>query len=251
MTDKVQKIKDWISKEQEGLMDAQGNFEYPEHEGAYHILCNLDAYIDSLPNEPVSKNFEMALAEMIDKAQKCVVEPWVVAAQWKDELIELAKSEEPISKLWHDAYNEQPTCCTTVVTWNPVTRSGEVIHNVASVNRGYLWAYMDDLPHRQKEPVSEDLDRAAEKYAYELFPSIGAANTETELAFKAGAQWQKLKIIYKAIIYNDKIYPTTYEDAHTEFCLDGGEEVRLITEAVNNGLLKQGDKVKVIIIKDE
>lgn len=42
-----------------------------------------------------------------------------------------------------------------------------------------------------EEPVSEDLDRAAEKYAYELFPSIGAANTETELAFKAGAKWQK------------------------------------------------------------
>ena len=53
MTDKVQKIKDWISKEQDGLMDAQGNFEYPEHEGAYHILCNLDAYIDSLQEEPV------------------------------------------------------------------------------------------------------------------------------------------------------------------------------------------------------
>ena len=40
----------------------------------------------------------MALAEMIDKAQKCVVEPWVVAAQWKDELIKLAKSEEPVSE---------------------------------------------------------------------------------------------------------------------------------------------------------
>ena len=55
MTDKVQKIKDWISKEQDGLMDAQGNFEYPEHEGAYHILCNLDAYIDSMQEEPKFK----------------------------------------------------------------------------------------------------------------------------------------------------------------------------------------------------
>ena len=58
MTDKLQKIKDWISKEQDGLMDANGNFDYPEHEGAYHILCNLDAYIDSLPEEPVSKDLE-------------------------------------------------------------------------------------------------------------------------------------------------------------------------------------------------
>jgi hypothetical protein len=39
--DKVQKIKDWICKEQDGLMNAQCNFEYPEHEGVYHILCNL------------------------------------------------------------------------------------------------------------------------------------------------------------------------------------------------------------------
>ena len=60
MTDKVHKIKDWISKEQDGLMDAQGNFEYPEHEGAYHILCNLDAYIDSLQEEPVNDDLREA-----------------------------------------------------------------------------------------------------------------------------------------------------------------------------------------------
>lgn len=59
MTDKVQKIKEWINKEQDGLMDAQGNFEYPEHEGAYHILCNLDAYIDSLQEESVSEDLEL------------------------------------------------------------------------------------------------------------------------------------------------------------------------------------------------
>ena len=51
----------------------------------------------TMDEEPVSDDFEMALAEMIDKAQTSVVEPWVVAAQWKDELIKLAKSEEPVS----------------------------------------------------------------------------------------------------------------------------------------------------------
>lgn len=54
MTDKIRKIKEWISNTQDGLMDAQGNFEYPEHEGAYNILCNLGTYIDSLQEEPVS-----------------------------------------------------------------------------------------------------------------------------------------------------------------------------------------------------
>jgi hypothetical protein len=67
MTDKVRKIKEWISKTQDGLMDANGNFEYPEHEGAYHILCNLDAYIDSLQEEPVSE-------EWIDAAKQYVKE---------------------------------------------------------------------------------------------------------------------------------------------------------------------------------
>ena len=66
MTDKVQKIKEWISKEQEGLMDAQGNFEYPEHEGAYHILCNLDAYINSLQEEPVSEELIIELKSIVN-----------------------------------------------------------------------------------------------------------------------------------------------------------------------------------------
>ena len=54
----------------------------------------------------VSDDFEMALAEMIDKAQTSVVEPWVIAAQWKDELIKLAKSEEPVSEDLEEASKE-------------------------------------------------------------------------------------------------------------------------------------------------
>lgn len=44
----VEKIKSEIDRLQDGLMDANGNFEYPEHQGAYNVLCNLDAFIDSL-----------------------------------------------------------------------------------------------------------------------------------------------------------------------------------------------------------
>lgn len=131
------------------------------------------------------------------------------------------------------------------------------------LSKGYYHGYKDASKNKSEEPVSEDLEEAAEearKRMRPLFESIKESTGEPVSAydqydmieiFKAGAQWQKLKIIYKAIIYNDKIYPTTYENEPTEFCLDGGEEVRLITEAVNNGLLKQGDKVKVIIIKEE
>ena len=71
MTNEVQKIKEWISKEQDGLIDAQGNFEYPEHERAYHILCNLDAYIDSMQEESVSMWHDSG--EMPQEKKVCLI----------------------------------------------------------------------------------------------------------------------------------------------------------------------------------
>ena len=60
MTDKVQKIKDWISCQQDSLIDANGNFQHSEDEAVYHTLCNLDAYIDFIQEEPVSEELEEA-----------------------------------------------------------------------------------------------------------------------------------------------------------------------------------------------
>ncbi len=53
MADKVQKIKEWIGKKQDGLMDANGNFRSAADEDSYNTLCSLDAYIDTLQKEPV------------------------------------------------------------------------------------------------------------------------------------------------------------------------------------------------------
>lgn len=101
MTDKVQKIKDWISKEQDGLMDAKGNFEYPEHEGAYHILCNLDTFIDSLQEEPVSEELEEAADNFVKSytkggtKQSWLKEGYMAGAKWQKQqdqfIIELAE----------------------------------------------------------------------------------------------------------------------------------------------------------------
>lgn len=86
MTNEVQKIKEWISKTQDGFMDAQGNFEYPEHEGAYNILCNLDAYIDSLQGEPVSEELEKAAYHnCIDRLSKESIEDFKAGAKWKEQ----------------------------------------------------------------------------------------------------------------------------------------------------------------------
>ena len=173
MTDKVQKIKDWISKEQDGLMDAQGNFEYPEHEGAYHILCNLDTYIDSLQEEHVSDDFEMALTEMIGNAQKCVVEPIVVVQQWKDYLVELAKSEEPVSEELEKIVEEitEPTVLNAYGTKELARRLRNTIIYGTS--------------------VSKELDEVAELYT--LDDSVKPWRNLTKAAFKAGANWQKLQ----------------------------------------------------------
>ena len=79
---------------------------------------------------------------MIDKAQTSVVEPWVVAAQWKDELIRLAKSEEPVSE-----------------------------QNLSNVERTLKeW----------KEPVSEDLELTW-KDMRELYIIFAEVDTEIEL----------------------------------------------------------------------
>ena len=166
MTDKVQKIKDWISKEQEGLMDAQGNFEYPEHEGAYHILCNLDAYIDSLQEEPVSdiEAYQSRWGKSIgfinkstsdeigDYDHKAVMES--LCPQLKeeptipdivDEHFWKMLGEEPVIKVWHDANEEQPEEYRTVVVWNPITMDGEILTRCVEVYKGRIWAYIEDL----------------------------------------------------------------------------------------------------------
>ena len=61
--DKIKKIKEWISKEQDGLMDVNCNFRSAADEASYNILCNLDAYIDTLQKEPVSEDLNTAAKE--------------------------------------------------------------------------------------------------------------------------------------------------------------------------------------------
>ena len=175
--DKVQKIREEVKKLKSQLLrgacSSQIAMETRCKEEAYNeVLAILDTMqeesvdydkLNTMLNDALSKetkeslnemlgkekpvsDFEMALTEMIDKAQKNVVEPLVVAAQWKDELIKLAKSEEP---------------------------------------------------------VSEDLEKAAEEYSFnipsEIFYDLSPVlqniwKHEVEAAFKAGAQWQKEQI---------------------------------------------------------
>jgi len=109
--------------------------------------------VDDLPKEePVSNDFEMALAEMIDKAQTSVVEPLVVAAQWKDELIKLAKSEEPVIKYLGDYINELSKQFPEV----SFAKLSRIAVRVAKWQKSNLWkpADGDDLPIIDREVIA-------------------------------------------------------------------------------------------------
>jgi hypothetical protein len=155
MTDKVQKIKDWISKEQDGLMDAQGNFEYPEHEGAYHILCNLDTYIDSLQEEPVSEEWIKELRTKLDSMSKedfkKVFDKYAVDFNEEPISEELEQAAvEAFKKIVDDERN----------SFLEIFKAGAKLgKNQAKVE---IQAQSIALAHGcPKEPVSEDLEEAA------------------------------------------------------------------------------------------
>ena len=115
-------------------------------------------------------DFEMALTEMIANAQKCVVEPIVVAQQWKDYLVELAKSEEPVSEELEKIVEEitEPTVLNAYGTKELARRLRNTICGTS---------------------VSKDLEEVAKIYT--LDDSIKPWRNLTKEAFIAGAKWQK------------------------------------------------------------
>ena len=159
-------------------MDAQGNFEYPEHEGAYHILCNLDTYIDSLQKEPVSIDFEQELYKAFGQVKDLTLG------------MRIAK-----------------------------------------------WFY--DMGKNSQEHVSEDLG----EYINELskqFPEVSFAKL-SRIAVRV-AKWQITKLM------KDATEVTVHIDA-------GGypytPEIELYDYDKDVPLAKEGDKYKVVLIKED
>ena len=114
-------------------------------------------------NSMTDEDFEMALAEMIDKAQKSVIEPWVVAAQWKDKLVKLAKSKEPVSEDLNEAkeriaseyMEEMKKKCghKDYSYWNGLEKGIEL---GAQWQKNNLWKPADgnDLPEIDREVIA-------------------------------------------------------------------------------------------------
>ena len=176
----------------------------------------------------------------------------------------------------HEYFNEKPVSNSD---W--LTELQEKLDNATPEQLEELWNKYNGVD--EEEPVSEDLEEASEKYAYEICPSIGVANTETELAFKAGAKWQKEQFEKNRLAACDR---QTEEEAeierdfvmgiiekeHRQPAFDdaikyGMEKMKeqMMAEAIDGTArpddneiwcnlasrnLKDGDEVKVIVIKE-
>lgn len=98
--------------------------------------------------------------------------------------------------------------------------------------------FIDSL---QEGPMSKDLEEAVKKYLTSLRKSH-FEGYDIERAFKKGAQWQKERMLNSAMEREVKVdaggYP--YIDATELYDYDKDKPIA-----------KKGDKVKLIIIKDE
>ena len=168
--------------------------------------------------------------------------------------------KEPVS-IWHDASEEPKPNMELICVGqygNPLVLSS----NSDSFKSRYIskWAYFNDLLNLSnvervvknwKEPVSKDLG----DYINELskqFPEVSFAKL-SRIAVRV-AKWQQerdeadRKVMMMKKSFDAKILPANIEE--TEFRLDDYEEVAIITEMVNKGEFKMGDKVRVILIKE-
>ena len=262
MTDKVQKIKEWISKQQDGLMDVNGNFEYPEHEGAYHILCNLDTYIDSMQEEPVNRtpaDVESAMQEVEEKAR---VFTEAHQGEDTDTILAQMRDEEPVSKDYRERYKR-------------ITQSEQFKKSYEGMSVGEV------MPIEGEEPVSEDLEEAMQHNAPN---NIGIDDLlYWRNGFIAGAKWQKAKDESTTEDLGDYINKLSKQFPEVSFAklsriavrVTKWQNERIMKEAVDvevkvgaGGypyipqmelynydkdvpLAKEGDKYKVVLIKED
>lgn len=218
-----------------------------------------------------SDDFTIALAECISQAQVRVVDPLVLAETWKDELIKLAKSEEPIYKSnWlaelqakldslskedfenviakYDKYGKEEPVSDDLES--EIQRYNNSLNLDAEEN--YEW---DDIASnvilaarhfaKWQKAKDESTTEGLGEYVNELskqFQEVSFAKL-SRIAVRV-AKWQKQQMMAKSVdgditfdYYgdDDKTYGCI---AHDSFCLEDFG-------------LKDRDKVKVIIIKED
>jgi hypothetical protein len=222
MTDKVQKIRQEVEKLKSNLIHGACSSQV-----AMETRCKEEAY-----NEVLA---------ILDSMQ-----------------------EETISEVWHDANEEQPEKYRTVVVWNTTTMNGEVLTRCTKVYKGRIWAYIEDaliLPNVQrtgknwKEPVSEELEEASKEWLKPQLDKSYAEYGETKMmelthfdgyamldAIEFGAKWKEKKMMKDAIDVTVHIDSGGYPYIPQIEFYDYDKDVPLT---------KEGDRYKVILIKEE
>jgi hypothetical protein len=101
------------------------------------------------------------------------------------------------------------------------------------------------------EPTSNDLEEAAKKYAMKEYPwQHGYESWNSPIKdFKAGAEWQKQQMI-KDVVLETKVMMDCdgIETPYEEWLTLENTEIPYIPDNLG---LKEGDKVKIIIVKEQ
>lgn len=89
MNKQVEQIKAEIERLQDSTMDSNCNFYSQAAEEKYHLLCHLENFINSLPEEPVSEDLEKAAVEafknIVEEDRNSFLEIFKAGAQWKEQ----------------------------------------------------------------------------------------------------------------------------------------------------------------------
>ena len=117
----------------------------------------------------------------------------------------------------------------------------------------HIIPYIDSL---KDEPISEDLEKAATEICQKILEGETVAIdgyenvviSDTEKCLKAGAQWKEEQMMANALEGHVSFNNDNYEMGLPDYCVITNEVPK---EEFDRRGLKLGDKVKVIIIKNE
>lgn len=273
MTDKVQKIREEVVRMHNLLPVMDGDNIYVNY--ADRICTTLEMYIDYLEEEPIfhvgdtirhkeeNDSFKiLAIEDDFYKLENNIVVS--IAAQDSWELV-----EEPVSNVWH-YMSEEPENGKNIIIIDPKDFYGAVLRKGGSTLRNnnkkrYVkWAYIDDIINivKKEEPVSEDLGNYINELSKQ-FPEVSFAKLsriavrvvkwkEKEMqstielaedhAMLAGMEKMKEQMLAKASM-------SCVLEWYDGFVLNFTEEQ--LNDVVTKNNINIGDKVKVIVIKED
>lgn len=108
----------------------------------------------------------------------------------------------------------------------------------------------DVIWRNQEEPASDDMEQASRDYADNHYADFAGSEEDEEnywcsrFGFKAGADWQKQQMMKEALD-GEICIPNAYSTLEEKGCLIARAKVPV------GGRFKFGDKVKVIIVKED